>query len=61
MMRRWMCLALSLLMLAFCASAWAESGEWKYDADYAILRGYEGEGGRCGGSRRAGRLYGGCD
>ena len=42
MMRRWMCLALSLLMLAFCASAWAESGEWKYDADYAILRGYEG-------------------
>ncbi len=45
MMRRWMCLALSLLMLAFCASAWAESGEWKYDADYAILRGYEGEGG----------------
>ena len=44
-MRRWMCLALSLLMLAFCASAWAESGEWKYDADYAILRGYEGEGG----------------
>lgn len=45
MMRRWMCLALSLLMLAFCVSAWAESGEWKYDADYAILRGYEGEGG----------------
>ncbi len=38
-------LILSLLMLAFCVSAWAESGEWKYDADYAILRGYEGEGG----------------
>lgn len=45
MMKKKIGLILSLLMLAFCVSAWAESGEWKYDADYAILRGYEGEGG----------------
>ena len=44
-MKRPFCLLLSLLMLAFCISAWAESAEWDYDAAYCVLRGYGGAGG----------------
>lgn len=44
-MKRPFCLLLSLLMLAFCIPAWAESAEWDYDAAYCVLRGYGGAGG----------------
>jgi len=45
MMKRSLILVLSLLMLAFCLPAFAESTDWNYDANYAILRGYDGAGG----------------
>ena len=45
MMKRSLILVLSLLMLAFCLPAFAESADWNYDANYAILRGYDGAGG----------------
>ncbi len=44
-MKKWLCLALSLLMLAVFLPALAESDEWNYDSDYCILRGYSGAGG----------------
>ena len=44
-MRRWLCLVISLLMLAACVPAWAEATEWDFDADYYVLRGYSGAGG----------------
>ena len=44
-MKRSLILALSLLMLALCIPALAESTDWNYDANYAILRGYDGAGG----------------
>lgn len=45
MMKRSLILVLSLLTLALCIPALAESTDWNYDANYAILRGYEGAGG----------------
>lgn len=45
MMKRSLILVLSLLMLALCIPALAESTDWNYDANYAILRGYDGAGG----------------
>ena len=45
MMKRSLILVLSLLTLAFCLPAFAESTDWNYDANYAILRGYNGAGG----------------
>lgn len=44
-MKKRLCLVLSLLMLTICISTLAESTDWNYDANYAILRGYEGAGG----------------
>ena len=44
-MKRSLILVLSLLTLAFCLPAFAESADWNYDANYAILRGYDGAGG----------------
>ncbi len=44
-MKRSLILVLSLLMLVFCIPASAESADWNYDANYAILRGYDGAGG----------------
>ena len=44
-MKRSLILVLSLLMPVLCISALAESADWNYDANYAILRGYEGAGG----------------
>ncbi len=44
-MKRSLILVLSLLMLVFCIPALAESADWNYDANYAILRGYDGAGG----------------
>ena len=44
-MKRSLILVLSLLMLVLCIPALAESTDWNYDANYAILRGYEGAGG----------------
>ena len=44
-MKRWLCLVFSLLMLATCVPASAETADWNYDANYAILRGYDGAGG----------------
>ena len=44
-MKRRFCLVLSLLMLAVCIHALAESTEWNYDAEYCVLRGYSGAGG----------------
>ena len=44
-MKKGLCLALSLLMLVLCIPALAEATDWNYDANYAILRGYEGTGG----------------
>ena len=44
-MKKGLCLALSLLMLVLCIPALAESTDWNYDANYAILRGYNGAGG----------------
>ena len=45
MMKRSLILVLSLLMLVLCIPALAESADWNYDANYAILRGYDGAGG----------------
>lgn len=45
MMKRSLISVLSLLMLVLCIPAWAESTDWNYDANYAILRGYDGAGG----------------
>lgn len=45
MMKRSLISVLSLLMLVLCIPALAESTDWNYDANYAILRGYEGAGG----------------
>lgn len=45
MMKRLLILVLSLLMLVLCIPALAESTDWNYDANYAILRGYDGAGG----------------
>ena len=44
-MKRRFCLVLSLLMLAVCIPALAESAQWNYDAEYCVLRGYSGAGG----------------
>ena len=45
MMKRSLISVLPLLMLVLCIPALAESTDWNYDANYAILRGYEGAGG----------------
>ena len=45
MMKRSLILVLSLLMLVLWIPALAESTDWNYDANYAILRGYDGAGG----------------
>ena len=45
MMKRLLISVLSLLMLVLCIPASAESTDWNYDANYAILRGYDGAGG----------------
>ena len=45
MMKRSLISVLSLLMLVLCIPALAESADWNYDANYAILRGYDGAGG----------------
>ena len=45
MMKRSLISVLSLLMLVLCIPALAESPDWNYDANYAILRGYDGAGG----------------
>ena len=45
MMKRPLISVLSLLMLVLCIPALAESTDWNYDANYAILRGYDGAGG----------------
>ena len=45
MMKRSLIPVLSLLMLVLCIPALAESTDWNYDANYAILRGYDGAGG----------------
>ena len=45
MMKRSLILVFSLLMLVLCIPALAESTDWNYDANYAILRGYDGAGG----------------
>ena len=45
MMKRLLISVLSLLMLVLCIPALAESADWNYDANYAILRGYDGAGG----------------
>ena len=45
MMKRLLILVLSLLMLVLWIPALAESTDWNYDANYAILRGYDGAGG----------------
>ena len=44
-MKKWLCLALALLTLTVCVWAAAESTDWNYDLNYAILRGYNGAGG----------------
>ena len=44
-MKKWLCLALALLTLTVCLWAAAESTDWNYDLNYAILRGYNGAGG----------------
>ena len=44
-MKKWLCLALALLTLTVCVWAAAESTDWNYDLNYAILRGYNGTGG----------------
>ena len=43
-MKKWLCLALALLTLTACVWAAAESTDWNYDLNYAILRGYNGAG-----------------
>ena len=45
MMKRSLISVLSLLMLVLCIPALAESTDWNYDANYAILRAYDGAGG----------------
>lgn len=45
MMKRSLISVLSLLMLVLCIPVLAESTDWNYDANYAILRGYDGAGG----------------
>jgi hypothetical protein len=45
MMKRLLISVLPLLMLVLCIPALAESTDWNYDANYAILRGYDGAGG----------------
>ncbi len=45
MMKRSLISVLSLLMLVLCIPALAESTDWNFDANYAILRGYDGAGG----------------
>ena len=45
MMKRSLISVLSLLMLVLYIPALAESTDWNYDANYAILRGYDGAGG----------------
>lgn len=45
MMKRLLISVLSLLMLVLCIPALAESTDWNYDANYAILRGYDGASG----------------
>ena len=45
MMKRLLISVLSLLMPVLCIPALAESTDWNYDANYAILRGYDGAGG----------------
>lgn len=45
MMKRSLISVLFLLMLVLCIPALAESTDWNYDANYAILRGYDGAGG----------------
>lgn len=45
MMKKSLISVLSLLMLVLCIPALAESTDWNYDANYAILRGYDGAGG----------------
>ncbi|MEI3425941.1 MAG: leucine-rich repeat protein [Christensenellales bacterium] len=44
-MKRRLCLILFLLMLVTCVTASGEAADWNYDANYAILRGYNGAGG----------------
>jgi len=44
-MKKWLCLVLALLTLTVCVWAAAESTDWNYDLNYAILRGYNGAGG----------------
>lgn len=45
MMKKSLISVLSLLMLVLCIPALAESTDWNYDVNYAILRGYDGAGG----------------
>ena len=45
MMKKSLISVLSLLMLVLCIPALAESTDWNYDANYGILRGYNGAGG----------------
>lgn len=44
-MKRKLCLVLFLLMLVTCVTASGEAADWNYDANYGILRGYNGAGG----------------
>ncbi len=44
-MKRRLCLILFLLMLVTCVTASGEAADWNYDANYGILRGYNGAGG----------------
>ena len=44
-MKRKLCLILFLLMLVTCVTASGEAADWNYDANYGILRGYNGAGG----------------
>ena len=39
-MKKWLSLILILLTPMLCIPALAESADWNYDANYAILRGY---------------------
>ena len=41
-MKRRLCLVLFLLMLVTCVTASGEAADWNYDANYGILRGYNG-------------------
>ena len=47
-MKRKLCLVLFLLMLVTCVTASGEAADWNYDANYGILRGYNGAGGDVG-------------